>query len=259
VHPQLATNIIRWVFGSFAGKYSFSFAPTNSIHPISAARNSAYQNHFLQTTADRWVMFDNDIEPPADLIDAILNMPEECDIAIFPYWVFDNLKPMVCAGEWTNGQMVTHDFASVDWHEIGAGGTGAMCIRRRVFDKVPMPPFKIIYDSEVGQKMSEDIYFTSNAKEAGLRLFTHTGYICEHHRTIGVAEVNAGMVSILRKAFDIVREQYGDKGVKVPDLNTILGIQIKHNIWKTDDLGNWTCPNCHQIWANGEVERCQCK
>lgn len=262
VAPGLTLELMRMAFGS-GQHYRLTYSPIDGFHPISAARNHCVENIFLKSDADILLMIDNDITPPPDLMEAILNMPPECDIACFVYWVWGpQLAPMLCVGQWEmtaqGKQMVATDFASSAWHEIGAGGTGCIAIRRRVLEEMPKPIFKIDYDNYIGQAMSEDIFFTSRAKEAGYRLFTHPGYICSHSRTMDLAEINSGMVARIRGYIETVRRQYGDIGVRVPTLNEILGIQIRHNIWVQDDQGIWSCPDCSQVWPREAEPACKC-
>ena len=63
------------------------------------------------------------------------------------------------------------------WQPMGAGGTGCMFIRRKVFtspDKLQAPFFKIISTSDKGQVVSEDVYFTGRAAEAGFPTWVNT-------------------------------------------------------------------------------------
>jgi hypothetical protein len=264
--PELTTELIRMAFGTASGRYKFTWAPMNNVHPVSAARNRLCEYLLEKTDGDWLVMFDNDIHPPENVLDVILHAPADAAVILLPYWVWnpEKLLPLPCLGRWEadaqgKKQMVTQDYAGRDYHEIGAGGTGAIFIRRSTLEKLPRPWFKIIYDDFEGQVMSEDIYFTSNVTEAGLKIYTHTGYICGHYRSMDLAEINAGMVGTIRAGFEQVRKQYGDLGVTVPTLNELREIEVKHGVWRMDELGNWTCPNCHEIWANESEPTCKCK
>lgn len=260
VLPALNLELIRTAFRSSAGEYRMSYFPVNNVHPISAARNVCVDDMFLaKTDADWLAMFDNDIGPPEKVVDAILAAPPEADIIILPYWVWTNLKTLLCFGKWENGQMITQNIETKGWVEGGSGGTGAMFIRRRVFTegKLKPPFFKILYDDYEGQTTSEDIWFTSRAREAGYRIFTHTDFICSHYRSIDLAEVNIGIVTTVRHYADLLKKQYGDQGIVVPDLNGMFTQEIKRGIWITED-GVTRCPDCKAVWPEKEDAACRC-
>lgn len=228
VHPKLARSNMQMAFGAMSGNYILTYAPVNGVHPVSAARNTVVESYFLPTNADWLAMFDNDIGPPENVVEAMLTAPPEADIVILPYWVWDprTLRPALCFGDWKNEKMVPKDYTTPGWHEGGAGGTGAIFIRRRVFEKLEKPYFKIIMNDYEGQTMSEDIYLTSNALKAGCRIFTNASFICSHFRTIDLAEVNTGINLVARQYVKIVQERYGEHGIKIPDLNEVLAMEI---------------------------------
>lgn len=262
VHPQLSVEMVRTAFRAAQGHLQMSYHPTHNIHPVSAARNSFIDDIFMKTDADICVMFDNDIAPAENIVDMALTMPPECDIAIAPYWVWTNMKPLMCFGQWENGRMITQSLPTRGWHEGGAGGTGAMMIRRRVFEegKITRPFFKIIYDDYEGQRVSEDIYFTSKAREAGYRIFTHTDYICSHYRSMDLAEINISIASTCHHYADLVKRAYGDHGIVVPGINEMFTSEAKveRGVWLHDD-GIVTCPDCKQLWKDGEAPACKCE
>lgn len=207
LEPHL-TSTIASAFLTYQHKYLFSYQPIYSIHPVTAARNRSIE--IMYETEERagrkaeWVvMFDNDIGPPQNVWDVLESAPSEADIVILPYWVWTSDYPMPCVGQWKDNLMVTPqpDEMKAGWNEIGCGGTGAMFIRRRVFEdgRITKPYFKIKYDDIKAQAMSEDIYFTGMCKDAGLRLFTNTDYVCSHYRTLDLAQVNLGMCKLTER------------------------------------------------------------
>jgi hypothetical protein len=170
-------------------------------------------------------MFDNDVDPPANIADAIATMPAECNIAVMPYWVWlpSAQHTLICFGHWTDGTMAVPDPSTLKpgWQEMGAGGTGCMFVRRKVFtspDKLTAPFFKIISTDTRGQVVSEDIYFTGLAAEAGFLTWTNTDFVCSHYHTIDLAEVNQGVARILNKFTGVLQEKYGAAGVTLGSL-----------------------------------------
>lgn len=207
VCPHLNLSLIK---AAFDPRVLLSFGQVFNIHPISAARNLAVRDFFKYEKAGlpkpEWLcMFDNDIGPPENFLDVVLSAPEEADVVILPYfvWKHDLNAPALCFGHWRNDQMesMAPEEVRSGWLEGGAGGTGAMFIRRRVLTdgKMPDPPFKILYDNYEGQKMSEDIWFTSEAYKLGYRIFTHTEYPCSHYHSLDLLTVSAGIGTLVKK------------------------------------------------------------
>jgi hypothetical protein len=96
-----------------------------------------------------------------------------------------------------------------------------MFVRRKVFtspDKLTAPFFKIISTDTRGQVVSEDIYFTGLAAEAGFLTWTNTDFVCSHYHTIDLAEVNQGVARILNKFTGVLQEKYGAAGVTLGSL-----------------------------------------
>jgi hypothetical protein len=231
IHPRLTAEIARMALGSGA-RYQMTYVPMNGVYPVSAARNRIVARHFLPCAAEWLGMFDNDIGPPENVIEVILTAPPEADIVILPYWVWSSeLHPLLCFGDlrMVKGKphMYPYRYKTLGWHEGGAGGTGAIFIRRRVFKKLKKPFFKFSYDKDEEETAGEDIYFTSKARRAGCRIFSNSDYVCSHYRTLDLAEVNAGVNSILQRYVKIAQEKYGAHGIALPGLNEMLAMEKK--------------------------------
>jgi hypothetical protein len=219
MHPRLAITLLRLAYDP---RFILSFVPIHAIHPVCAARNMAVRDFFLKHDSEVLVLFDNDVAPPDNVGDAIYGMPEECNIAVLPYWVWlpNEKHTMPCFGQWEDGVMIIPDPATLKpgWQEMGAGGTGCMFIRRKVFtspDKLQAPFFKIISTSDKGQVVSEDVYFTGRAAEAGFPTWINTDFICSHYHTINLADVNFGTVMILQRYTEAIKKKYGDIGIDI--------------------------------------------
>lgn len=232
--PELAMELVRIAFGAAGGAYRVTFGPPIfGVYPVSAARNLAVEKHFLSTDADIHVMFDNDIGPAPRILDGILSLPTDAAIGVFPYWVWDpqQLRPALCFGQWIDKdgkkQMLSGDYKGSGWHPGGAGGTGAICIRRAAYDLLEKPYFRILHSDYEGQTMSEDIWFTHKVHEAGGKVMMTTDYVCSHYHTLDLAEINLGMNAVCRKYVEKVREAYGEHGIEVPKLNEMLAGQGK--------------------------------
>ena len=221
VQPRLSSVLLRLAYDP---RIQLSYAPIHAVHPVCAARNLAVNEFFLKSDCDRLIIFDNDVCPPDNIADAIVNMPDEASIAVFPYWVWlpDRKHTMPCFGFWENGVMIIPDPTTLKkgWQKMGAGGTGAMIVKKKVFTegKLTAPFFKIISTADKGQIVSEDIYFTGRAAEAGYPTWLNTDFICSHYHTVDLAEINLGTVLLLKRFTDTITKRYGDNGIKLKSL-----------------------------------------
>ena len=49
--------------------------------------------------------------------------------------------------------------------------------------------------------------------------------MCSHHRTLDLAEINAGVNSILLRYVNTAQKEFGRHGVELPDLNDMLAME----------------------------------
>jgi hypothetical protein len=95
-----------------------------------------------------------------------------------------------------------------------------MYVKRRVFTegKLKRPFFKTEWDENDHMVKGEDIYFSSNAKEAGYRIVSNASYACSHFHTIDLLALNDGFTDYFNIAFDILKRKYGDVGIQLADV-----------------------------------------
>ena len=62
---------------------------------------------------------------------------------------------------------------------VDAAGAGCLLVRRKVFEKIPEPWFKVEKD-EKGRVLGEDVYFFLKAKKYGFKAYVDTSCICPH-------------------------------------------------------------------------------
>lgn len=231
LNPLLSTSIVASSFRKDIR--SFTYSPAFGVFPVSAARNKVVEEFFLKSDADWLVMIDNDIAPPQNFLDMLFDCPPEADILIAPYhiWDPDTMRTVLCFGRWENGQMITPDPDEVrpGWMAGGAGGTGLIAIRRKVFTegKLEKPFFRIICNDYEGQTMTEDIYFTGKATEAGYKIFTNAKYVAKHFHSIDIGEVNQGICNLVCEYVDAVKQKYGDAGISTETLTRELRPELR--------------------------------
>ena len=71
--------------------------------------------------------------------------------------------------------------------EAWRGGLGCALVKASVFSKLSKPYFSVLRNAD-GTKLSEDYYFCSACRRAGLKVYTDTRVACRHviKRTVGI-------------------------------------------------------------------------
>ena len=172
--------------------YDFSVCPAHNFCPAPAARNVAGKM-FLGTNAEWLLMVDNDMAPPDNLLDMIVNAGPDKDIIIPVMMMWDNKKgqsflcwkPVSQYG--TKGEWDLDD--AVAYQELQSGGTGAIAIRRRVLEAMPYPWFQYEYSENYELTTSEDVFFTGRARAAGFKVWGYTKAACGHFHTVDLLKI----------------------------------------------------------------------
>ncbi|MGH9712654.1 MAG: hypothetical protein ACRD5M_05070 [Candidatus Acidiferrales bacterium] len=107
------------------------FFPVYNHRPIDSARNHAARE-FLKTPLDWLLMVDNDVAPPLNFLDLVDGADERMDVVVPLCVVFYN-NELHFACDANDGQR------DGSWFETKFAGTGAMFVRRRVFEKITPP------------------------------------------------------------------------------------------------------------------------
>lgn len=183
INPNLSLVLMALAFD---GRFRMSYLTIHSMYPVSAARNQAVREA-ISRDADWLVMIDNDIVPPFELADALVQAPFIGDIIALPYFVIlDGNRLLLCVGNLDGGMMkplALDELPKGGWTRIEMAGTGCMAISRKVLSRMEQPVFEIITDAVEGQKMSEDLVFTRRATKEGFTIWTNPDLMCGHYRT----------------------------------------------------------------------------
>jgi hypothetical protein len=160
----------------------------NNARPHDCARNLATKA-FIESGCDWMLQLDNDMVPPANLLDMCDFAAPEMDIIVPKFYCLSGNDPNVLkislAWKLLPGQSSIPRNCS--WVELEGAGTGAMFIRRKAFDVLKRPFFKFGYDANGFTVEGEDEYFCRQARAAGLRIFGHTGFEVDHLHTISLS------------------------------------------------------------------------
>ena len=181
-------------------KVDWNFVSQESLIP--RARNELVRQ-FLNTSNQYLVFIDADINFPQDSIYKLVNHDKDVVVGLYPkrklYW--DKIKEAALAGIediWNFGCSFVlnsnHNNFSSTLVEIDHGGTGFMCIKRQVFEK--LIPFvetykQNDYDNHItynffntsideGLYLSEDYHFCQTWLKNGGKIFADTTIKLDH-------------------------------------------------------------------------------
>ena len=166
-------------------------AYTPNGYTVAQARVKAAQRA-LDTHAD-WVMFfDSDMVLRNDTLKNLLSHDKD---AVFGYCAKtnkdDDTTSLAKTGRnnydlfWTKTEL--HELAEQGTNliEIRGGGFGCVLVRTSVFERIAKPWFHYVYNQD-GRKLSEDYYFCTQCREAGIKLYADTRTQLGHVRQIVV-------------------------------------------------------------------------
>lgn len=177
-------------------EYAVTYA--KNFVPAASARNFLGRKVKESDPKPDWVlMMDNDMPPPKNLFDCVINAPKDAMVVVPQMQMWDEGKPSVtlCWGmdesiapKQGNDQRYTIE--PDKWYELTKCGTGIIFIRPEVFERLSMPYFWYPLNADQGIEGTEDVTFTQ--KVVGLRC-AKCGVLKKDHITNGHEFDNAGM------------------------------------------------------------------
>jgi hypothetical protein len=148
-------------------------------------------------------IIDNDTVPPRDVLRMLDDVPEYVDIIsplchmqrdnyVFPqagYYMNEHMEPVrVSLGSCTFYPIVVMNPPGLQ--EVDRVGGGCWFIRRRVFDKMEKPYFRLEHDPNTFEIiMTDDLYFQDQAQGLGFRQFCDTRFVAHHHHTFDMTTI----------------------------------------------------------------------
>jgi GT2 family glycosyltransferase len=155
-----------------------------------AASANACATAFLEKFPDAdWLcIVDNDTVPPHDILRILDTAPDEADIISPLCHMVVEEKVYRQAGHYEveagERRFLPLTSEATGICEVDRVGGGCWFIRRQVFGKMEKPYFRILFNPDTYQLIvSDDIFFQTEAKNRGLRIFCDTRYECSHYHT----------------------------------------------------------------------------
>lgn len=185
-HPLLGAWLLSL---SQEETYAMAIELVNGYAGYAASANacaSAFEKKFPE--ADWLCIVDNDNVPPPDVLRMLDDAPEYADIIspLTQMVVEDKVYRQSGFYEGTGAErkFFPLPLEATGLCEVDRVGGGCWFIRRRVFDKMEKPYFRILFNPDTYQMVvSDDIFFQTEAKKRGFRIFCDTRFECSHYHT----------------------------------------------------------------------------
>ena len=185
VNPLLMMTLLSWVAEGYqTGEYNLSIYPTINVQPVDNARNEIVEN-FLKSDCTHLFFIDSDTIPQLDALTRLLKHDQ---------MIMSGMTPIVELDEETQNYWRKWNCVGMDEKHLkpntgvqqvkGAGGSCIM-IKREVFEKMPPPYFRFIYQDDNGKEcfVSEDIYFVVKALGLGIKTYADTTILANHQKS----------------------------------------------------------------------------
>lgn len=180
---------------------------TRTVHnhiPAAAARNFVGQQVKklpLDERPDWVVMIDNDMAPPMNLLETVLDCPEDASVVVpvFHMWDEGKASTIVC---WGMENATSAIIAGKKFHELSKAGTGVIFIKPEVFDKLELPYFWYPYNELCGIEGTEDITFCTKVLDNGMKIYGNSQILVGHLHNVNLA--------VVADAFDRIRARQAE-------------------------------------------------
>jgi hypothetical protein len=173
----------------FQTGYGFRMVPIHNFSPAASGRNVFCKN-FKYSDADWICMIDNDMAIPANLLDALKDVPPDAGIVVPTFYLWDQskFKVVLCWGMDTAQPDGVKTFGP-GYHELTKCGTGVIFIRPSVLQQIPYPYFTYLYNSDQGMDGTEDIQFCIRARQAGIKIYGNANVTVGHYHSVELASM----------------------------------------------------------------------
>lgn len=182
----------RWLINRIQeGKYDIEVQQFFST-PVQSNRNQIVK-YFLETDCDYLAMLDSDVIPCKNWLDLIQERKDIISGLYFGWTHKKYLTPFMFkfkkGGVFQDkGDRAFDIVEGSGIVEVDRTGAGALIIKREVLEKIKRP-FEVVYDEDGIAQTGEDFKFFERAQESGYKIFVDSDCICNHMKTVDLAEV----------------------------------------------------------------------
>lgn len=153
----------------------------HNIRPWQYARNGIAKM-FLDSGCEWLLMLDNDMAPPLNLLGMLDRADDRMDILVPQQFCITDAG-LTLGWKFRPGEDGTTES---EWVELEGAGSGAMFIRRRVFEPLSWPYFDFVLDESKGLVCGEDLYLCHKARAAGFRVWGNKRFEVDHFKTVSL-------------------------------------------------------------------------
>lgn len=186
VHSLLLLCVSTWIAeAAESGLYNLSIYPTVSVQPVDNARNEIVKV-FLESDCTHLFFIDSDTIPPLNALRLMLAYDKDIITALTPIIKYDENRKNDSGGfypQWNvvtlNDEVIKED---IGLQEVKTAGSSCIMIKREVFEKIPKPWYRFLYEDDNGKEtqISEDVLFCIKAANAGFKVWCDTTMKCGH-------------------------------------------------------------------------------
>lgn len=183
IDTRLVMKLLRWTAMPQNWEQATIIMPIGHI-PHDSARNHCV-DQFLQTGDTHLLFLDDDVIPPPDALQQLLEADKDVISGIYPSMYYDGRKMEmmkrnnVFSGIREDGELIEAKGKGVQ--KIAYAGGGCLLIRRHVVEQLVSAPYFAFEYNDVGiMTLGEDIYFGNKLKAADVDLFAHFDVQCNH-------------------------------------------------------------------------------
>lgn len=214
--------------------YSLMVTYAHNFMPAASARNfAARQIKDVVPRPDWWLMIDNDMAPPPNLLDTVKDAPNDAAIIVPRFSMWDEGKAAVTLCWGMEDPKIVHSderqFFTIDgpgFYPLSKCGTGAIFIKPEVFEKIEMPYFWYPKNADQGNEGTEDITFCKKVIDAGMKIYGNSSIAVGHYHNVNLEIVAQAIHAAEKQAVEIYKKSL--------DLERKLG--NKEQVELTDDL-----------------------
>ncbi len=180
---SVRAEMIEWTLRAFV-----ELAPDVEVHivnenaPLEHARNVQAQR-FLASECSHLFLLDSDCVPKQGTIQRLL--AHELPIVAAPHPTRKGAERVLMALVRSNGHYKEH-LPRQGLQMVDAVGGSGLLIERSVFEKLPRPWFRCLYDDDGLLHRTEDFYFCEQAKAAGYDVWADYALEQQHIRAVAL-------------------------------------------------------------------------
>ena len=194
-HP----DILKWVTDlPRDDRYATLVTTIHNFSPAAAGRNVFCKMASEEGMGWDWLcMVDNDMAPPANLLDTLKGVPADADIVVPTFYLWDQTQGRLALC-WSSDELEKEVSLTPGssktlenrFYELTKCGTGVIFIKAKSLRKLSYPYFKYLYNADQGMAATEDIQFCLKAREAGLKIYGNPMIRVGHFHSVDLNTLN---------------------------------------------------------------------